>query len=93
MVAKSSGIIRGNFNWQRTLIGFCLFFKFSECLKVVILGALRGLQDVKITHGKLLLLSLIGWGGLPRPVFFILVVWYTDLKVRAFGLGFVSGVF
>ncbi len=63
------------------------FFQISDGLQVVILGALRGLQDVKIPT----LITFIAYWLVGFPISFYLGL-YTDLKSVGIWIGLLSGL-
>ena len=63
------------------------FFQISDGLQVVILGALRGLQDVKIPT----LITFIAYWLIGFPISFYLGL-YTELKSMGIWIGLLSGL-
>ncbi len=63
------------------------FFQISDGLQVVILGALRGLQDVKIPT----LITFIAYWLIGFPICFYLAL-YTELKSTGIWIGLLSGL-
>lgn len=63
------------------------FFQISDGIQVVVLGALRGLQDVKIPT----LLTLIAYWGIGFPVSFYLGL-HTPLKSTGIWIGLLLGL-
>ena len=63
------------------------FFQISDGLQVVVLGALRGLQDVRIPT----LMTLIAYWGIGFPVSFYLGL-YTPLKSTGIWIGLFLGL-
>ena len=63
------------------------FFQISDGLQVVILGALRGLQDVKIPT----IITFIAYWLIGFPISFYLGL-YTDLKSTGIWIGLLSGL-
>jgi MATE family multidrug resistance protein len=63
------------------------FFQISDGLQVVILGALRGLQDVKIPT----LITFIAYWLVGFPISFYLGL-YTELRSTGIWIGLLSGL-
>lgn len=63
------------------------FFQISDGLQVVILGALRGLQDVKIPT----FITFVAYWLIGFPISFYLGL-YTDLKSTGIWIGLLSGL-
>ena len=63
------------------------FFQISDGLQVVVLGALRGLQDVKIPT----LITFIAYWGIGFPISYYLGL-YTDLESIGIWLGLLTGL-
>lgn len=63
------------------------FFQISDGIQVVILGALRGLQDVKIPT----FITFVAYWLIGFPISFYLGI-YTDLKSTGIWIGLLSGL-
>ncbi|MGB5377431.1 MATE family efflux transporter, partial [Muriicola sp.] len=63
------------------------FFQISDGLQVVILGALRGLQDVKIPTA----ITFIAYWMIAFPISYYLGL-YTELKSTGIWIGLLSGL-
>ncbi len=69
------------------LLFVAAFFQISDGIQVVVLGALRGLQDVKIPT----LLTFIAYWGIGFPISYYLGL-HTDLKSTGIWIGLLIGL-